>query len=388
MLNKFILIITIAVLTVVSTACSFNHTNINKINNYQIKDYLVVETATGATITEARANAINLIAQHVFVQVQSQFNTNQTLVNNKFNSVSNNNIDLSTYGYFKYLTFVTTKKINSKTYQVTVGLTKQQLQTNITELYNSLKLNLLDSLSNVQLIEEYNNTRFLLGLITLAKSNSINIDSNVESNKVISYQKLLELKLSNAAEVTFNIIPNVTTDGWVKINQNRYKITDHIYLATGEYNCTIGAPGYHSINKNFKLESKDNIIVKAYLQQQLANPVPVMLQLNAAHLDANNLKDAIISLLPQYQMKNVANSSTKLNIDIMSTHYKVLGGYYYFTLPVQISLLNFQNVKVSKLFNITYVGSSIDSQINSQVIINKVNQFLAEITAGDTLKQF
>jgi hypothetical protein len=171
-------------------------------------NYILFAKSSGSTLETAQANALASLSNMIFVNIQSSFNSQETLSNNKFDTKALNSVSLSSSGYLKGYTFFDEYKETKNVYTSSVGITLNSLIDNIEFLKSQINEKSYGVVDKYSLIVQRDKLNFLVALLNYAQANKFYEIPQDEYNKYVSLLNDLNIKIQAGARLKFIAYPN------------------------------------------------------------------------------------------------------------------------------------------------------------------------------------
>jgi hypothetical protein len=377
--NINILILLAMAFFIISCSNLYNK-NITKNSN----NYFLVAVGEGKTLEISKQNALQLLSQNIFVNIDNYYNSKEELKNNSFSQNIINNTTLKSNIIFLGLDFFNSTYKNG-VHIVYVGVSEKSYLSTIDYFISKLNFEKIDSLTKDLLKQELENANNLYALILYADANNLKINPiTLGSLSLLDYINLLKQKNNAQAIIKFDIYPSNAT---ILLNNNKYDPFKEIFLKAGSYSYKVYADGFVSLEENITLNLGDNTNLVLYLQKKLDKPFLIETKIeNFSNLSKDLLLDFIKNIANKNQMIISKNTNNKIEIIVNQEEVATLHSTYKsITISVVINIIINDVVKTYKQ-NISYIFNSNIVNINTipsafffKSIEQNIKQFLATI---------
>ncbi len=289
--------------------------------NIQQKELILNSIGKGETEQQAQNSAVANLSNQIFVNIESALQSEEVLKNDQFNISVSNTLKLNSKSYFQGLVFYNLKKLNSRKYEVYVGIDEKSIISTISYLFVQINPSEFDSLSRDAMMEKFEKANFLLSLVYYAKSK--NIPTGLSGENLITLKQYiadLDMAIKSNATVKFLVIPNLV-DVKLLVDSKPKKPYQNIYLSVGNHSYEASLSGYRSVSKSFNLSLRDNIQYTIHLQKKLITDIPVSIIINnRSGISDSELRQLIEKVAINNQMYVVDKSENHIEVDFSKIH--------------------------------------------------------------------
>ena len=336
------------------------------------KNIILEANGQGNTENQAISNALDILSQQIYVSVDNETKSSETLIGDSFSTNFENNSILSSNGYFQNISIYNKKNSKKIGFEVTVGLTAESISSTIDYLFLQLKYDEIYNLSKGNLKEQLKMANFLFSLTSYAKLNNLTYSKqSINLNEYISQLN----KVISADSVTKFVINPEHIDATISIEKIKYKPYTNIYLPRGKYFYEVKAVGYKTVQDSIDLSKGDDIEIEVYLQKQLKSLVPVKIKvINETKINNNLMFQNFQKLISKNQMRESSNSKNYIELRLSEKNLtSVISGYTNHSVDVFIqSYIN--GVEKSEIFSINNLSKDNKQEVFQNNIINQINK--------------
>lgn len=252
-------------------------------------DIIMTAEGYGATVEEAKKNALRELSQTIIANVKSDFQKSERLENEEFSKKVVSDLAVKSDVLLKGVVYSGEKRIDGQ-YSIRAVLTEKALKDTIEFLVSKITIN-LDNMNEVQLKDTLTNSYFLLSVLT-SSTDSVTTNRNSLIDKTREIQEGINKRI-NFGMVVFNIKP---ADAIPKINNKIYTPFEPIYLPEREYTFEVSKEGYHKATGKFYLSKGDKKTVTAELVPEISQKVNIYLQLEGCEFLRDDIEVALSDL--------------------------------------------------------------------------------------------